>query len=82
MCIQRFIKIFHIVEDLWLFPFFCYALPGSVNIGIWLDLVSINLCMKNSGENYQYIPRISRVMGIFGCLILALALPRSRKSGI
>ena len=41
------------------------ALPQLVTVGIWqahwLDLVCINLCAKN----YQSIPKVSRVMGIF-----------------
>ena len=65
---------FHIVAS---------TLPWSVKIGICLahrlDLVGINLCAKN----YQSIPKVSRVMGIYtNCHILALALPWSKKNGI
>ena len=60
MRIQQFIKIFHIVEDLWLFPYFLSALPRSVKIDIWqayrLDLFT---------NNYQNIPKVSRVVGNF-----------------
>ena len=60
-----FIKIFHIVEGHWLFPYLASALPQSVTISIWkahrLDPISINLC----ANNYQNIPKGSIIMGIF-----------------
>ena len=61
MCIQQLIKIFHIVEDLWLFPYFGLCLPWISENWHLADLVSINLCAKN----YQSVPKVSRVMGIW-----------------
>ena len=61
MCIQHFIKIFHIVEDLWLFHILASALPRSVKISIWQDFMGINLYSKKC----QSIPKISRVMSIY-----------------
>ena len=65
MCIQHFIKIIHIVEDYGCFHILALALPRSVKIANWqvhwLDFIGINLCAKN----YQSIPKVSRVMGIF-----------------
>ena len=64
MCIQHFIKIFHIVEDLWLFPYFGLGTASVSKTGIWqshwLDLVGINQLAKY----YQSIPKVSGVMGI------------------
>ena len=44
------------------------TLPQSVKIDIWqahwLDIVGINLCAKN----YQCIPKVSRVVGIFAII--------------
>ena len=51
MLIQEFIKIFHIVEDLDYFHILALACHRTVKFGIlqarWLDLVGINLCVKN-----------------------------------
>ena len=85
MYIQHSIKIFLLVEDLRLFPYFGFGVASvSKNLHLasqGLDLVGVNPCAKN----YQSISTVSRAMCIFAyCHILASALPpsRKRKSGI
>ena len=83
MCVKHFIKTLHFYCRHKAISILASALTRSVKTGIcptqWLDLVGISLCAKD----YQSIPKVSRVMGIFAnCHILASALPRSGKSGI
>ena len=81
LCIQHFIKIFHIVEDLWLFLYFALALPRSVKLAFASPLAR-SWRYQFVCENLPEYSKGFKSYGYFCCNILASALPRSRRSGL